>query len=248
MSTPFYGLMGNNSLFTTPDLSSKKHVLDNGPGAGPMQVTLVNYTKDGIKTIANAVRVTGPFFEQMPDEKLVRYMVKHDYGSALEHVSFTFELKDISVAVSRELLEHRVTSHTAKSTRYVSEAGGLRYYTPPKIEEPLLAKYKEHMSSVLELYKKIEEKVDRESARYVLPMALKCTYVWTINARSLLNFLRLRLCKNAAPEMRELAIKVRNEVIEAYPEIFENVDCRGSQWGVCPEPKKRSCGKFPQKK
>jgi len=224
------------------------HYLDEEPGVTSMQVTLVNYTKEGIKTIADAVRVTGPFFDQMPDEKLVKYMVKHDFGSALEHLSFTFELKDISVAISRELLEHRIASHTAKSTRYVSEAGGFRYYTPPRIEEPLLARYKEHMSSVLELYKEIEGKVDRESARYVLPIALKCTYVWTINVRSLINFLRLRLCRNAAPEMRELAAKVKNEAVKAYPLIFEDVDCRGSQWGICPEPKKRSCGRFPQKK
>ena len=212
-----------------------------------MQVTLINYTRNGLKTIADAVRVTGPFFDQMSDEKIVKYMVKHDYGSALEHIYFTFELEDISVAISRELLEHRIASHTAKSTRYVSEAGGFQYYMSPKIKEPLLSKYKKHMESVLKLYKEIEQKVDRESARYVLPMGLKCTYVWTINVRSLLNFLRLRLCKNAAPEMRELAKKVKKEVVKIYPQIFEDVDCRGSQWGFCPEPRKRSCGKYPQR-
>lgn len=212
-----------------------------------MQVTLVNYTRDGIKTIADAVRVTGPFFDQMPDEKLIKYMVKHDYGSALEHMYFTFELKDITVAISRELLEHRIASHTAKSTRYVSEAGGFKYYVSPKITEALLTKYEKHMTLVLELYKEIEEKVDRESARYVLPMGLKCTYVWTINVRSLLNFLRLRLCVNSAPEMQELAKKVKKEVVKVYPQIFEDIDCRGSQWGICPEPKKRSCGKYPNK-
>lgn len=211
-----------------------------------MDVKLINYTRNGIKTIAGAVRVTGPFFNKMSDKKLVKYMVKHDYGSALEHVYFTFELKDITVAISRELLEHRIASHTAKSTRYVSEAADVfKYYIPQKINEPLLSKYKGHMKAVHELYKEIEKKVDRESARYVLPMCLQCTYVWTINIRSLLNFLRLRLCKNAAPEMQELARKVRNEVVKVYPDIFENVDCRGSQWGICPEPKKRSCGKYP---
>jgi len=212
-----------------------------------MQVTLINYTRNGLKTIADAVRVTGPFFDQMSDEKIVKYMVKHDYGSALEHIYFTFELEDISVAISRELLEHRIASHTAKSTRYVSEVGGFQYYISPKIKEPMLSKYKKHMESVLGLYKEIEQTVDRESARYVLPLGLKCTYVWTINVRSLLNFLRLRLCGNAALEMRELARKVKKEVVQIYPQIFEDVDCRGSQWGFCPEPRKRSCGKYPQR-
>jgi len=58
-----------------------------------MKVTLTMYTPDGVKLIADAVRVTGPFFDTMEDADLVRYMVKHDYGSVLEHVVFTFELK-----------------------------------------------------------------------------------------------------------------------------------------------------------
>jgi len=41
--------------------------------------------------------------------------------------------------------------------------------------------------------------------------------------------------------------KVKKEVVQIYPQIFEDVDCRGSQWGFCPEPRKRSCGKYPQR-
>jgi len=213
-----------------------------------MEVNLVNYTKNGIETIAAAVRTTGPFFDQMDDRKLVRYMVEHDYSSTLEHVYFTFKLKDISVALSRELLEHRIASHTAQSTRYVSQTDEMPVYIPPDIEGPLRKKVIEHMEKTHELYKQLEKEVSRESARYVLPLALKCTYLWTINCRSLLNFLRLRLCKNAAPEIRLMATKIKEEVTKIYPEIFEDVECRGSQWGVCPEPKKRSCGKYPTKK
>ena len=210
-----------------------------------MEVKLVNYTRNGLKTIADAVKVTAPFFNDMRDDKLVRHMVKHDFGSVLEHVYFTFELKDISVALSRELLEHRIASHTAKSTRYVSQAEEMPVYLPDSIKGELRKEVEAHIRKTHELYKKIEKEVDRESARYILPIGLKCTYVWTINCRSLLNFLRLRLCVNAAPEMRELAEKIKDIVIKVYPEIFQSVDCRGSQWGVCPEPKKRSCGKYP---
>jgi thymidylate synthase (FAD) len=213
-----------------------------------MEVNLVNYTKNGIKTIAKAVRTTGPFFDQMDDHKLVKYMVEHDFGSALEHVYFTFELKDISVALSRELLEHRIASHTAKSTRYVSQADEMPVYIPPDIKGPLRNDVVEHMQKTHKLYRRLEKEVSIESARYVLPLALECTYLWTVNCRSLLNFLRLRLCKNAAPEIRLMATKIKEEATKVYPEIFEDVGCRGSQWGVCPEPKKRSCGKYPTKK
>lgn len=210
-----------------------------------MEVKLINYTRNGLKTIADAVRVTAPFFNNMKDDKLVRYMVKHDFSSVLEHVYFTFELKDISVALSRELLEHRIASHTAKSTRYVSQSEEMPVYIPDSIKGELRKEVETHIRKTHQLYKKIENNVDRESARYILPIGLKCTYVWTVNCRSLLNFLRLRLCVNVAPEMRELAKKIKERAIEVYPEIFEGIDCRGSQWGICPEPKNRSCKKYP---
>ena len=209
-----------------------------------MKVTLVNYTRNGVKMIADAVKVTGPFFDRMDDAALVRYMVKHDFSSVLEHVYFTFELKDISIAISRELLEHRIASHTARSTRYSDEGEAMFYYPEFKDEEAKKL-YADTLQYVQEQYLKLRDKCGYETARYVLPLATHCTYVWTINARSLFNFLRLRLCKNAAPEMQELARNVRNLVVKVYPEIFEGIDCRGSQYGVCPEPRARSCGKYP---
>jgi len=212
-----------------------------------VKVALLNYTRDGIKLIADAVRVTGPFFDAMSDSDLVRYMVKHDYTSSIEHVSFTFRLEDISVAISRELLEHRIASHTARSTRYCDEGEADFYYPDFKREEDR-EMYAETLQYLREQYVRLRERCGYETARYVLPMATHCTYVWTINARSLINFLRLRLCVNAAPEIRELAKKVKGVVVDIYPEIFEAVDCRGSQYGICPEPKKRSCGKYPHKK
>lgn len=208
---------------------------------------LRDYTKDGVKLIADAVRATSPVFEKLEDDQIVRMMVKHDYSSVLEHVKFTFELKDISVALSREVLEHRMASHTAKSTRYVSQKGGMSVYIPPKVLEDSYAReiFKDHVARILDLYRYLEKSYGREEARYVLPLALRCTYVWTINARSLINFLHLRLCVCSAPEMRELASLIKAKVTVIYPEIFESVDCRGSFLGICPEPKERSCGKYP---
>ena len=209
-----------------------------------MKVSLIKYTPDGVKLIAEAVRVTGPFFNKMEDADLVRYMVKHDYGSVLEHVVFTFELKDISIAISRELLEHRIASHTARSTRY-SDEGDAGFYSPDLSDAQDKEVYTQTLKYVQEQYLQLRDSCGYEVARYLLPMATYCTYTWTINARSLINFLRLRLCKNAAPEMQALARKVKDLVNPIYPEIFETIDCRGSQYGIYPEPKRRSCGKYP---
>jgi len=46
-----------------------------------MEITLKEYTKNGIKLIAESVRLTSPEFDKVTDEQIVRKMVKHDFTS-----------------------------------------------------------------------------------------------------------------------------------------------------------------------
>ncbi len=209
-----------------------------------VKVKLLRYTPDGVKLVAEGCRVSG-IPEGLSDEEIVRMVVENDYTSAIEHIYFTFDISEISIALSRELLEHRIASHTARSTRYNIEKD-FGYVIPPPIrdDEELVKIFKEAMESARQNYIKIYEKMLEkgysksealEVARYVLPMATHTHYIWTINARSLINFLGLRLCKRAAPEMRELAQKIYDIVVKIYPEIFKDIGCRGYNLGLCPE-------------
>ena len=209
-----------------------------------VKVKLLRYTPDGVKLVAEGCRVSG-IPEGLSDEEIVRMVVENDYTSAIEHIYFTFDISEISIALSRELLEHRIASHTARSTRYNIEKD-FGYVIPPPIrdDEELVKIFKEAMESARQNYIKIYEKMLEkgysksealEVARYVLPMATHTHYIWTINARSLINFLGLRLCKSAAPEMRELAQKIYDIVVKIYPEIFKDIGCRGYNLGLCPE-------------
>jgi len=209
-----------------------------------VKVELLRYTPDGIKLIAESCRVSG-IPPNIPDEEVVKMVVENDYSSVLEHIVFTFDVSEISVALSRELLEHRIASHTARSTRYHDERC-FGYVIPPPIrdDKDMIEIFEEAMESARKYYIKIFDKMlekgyskgkAREVARYVLPMATHTHYVWTINARSLINFLGLRLCRRASPEIRELAQKIYDIVVKIYPEIFENIGCRGYNLGLCPE-------------
>lgn len=186
----------------------------------------------------------------MTNSEIVRMIVENDYTSAIEHISFTFDIKEMSIAASREFLEHRISSHTGRSTRY-NEEEGFGYYIPKEIKNnpDAIKEFKRVMETANETYLKLRELgIKREGRRYVLPMAMHCRYLWTVNARSLINFLGLRLCVRASPELRELAKKLHKIVVELYPEIFEGVDCRGRIMGVCPENKVRDGFPCPYKK
>ena len=192
-----------------------------------MEVRLLRVTPKGEELLEYATTVSS-------HRLATRTLVENDYSSVLEHIVFTFDIRGLSVAASRELLEHRIASHTARSTRYNEEAD-FEYYKP-RLDEPARRIYEEAMERARTAYKKLREMgVPREYARYVLPMATHSHYILTMNARSLINFLSLRLCVRASPEMRELAMRMLEICRKEYPQIFNGVFCRGVTQGTCPE-------------
>ncbi|MDD5111954.1 MAG: FAD-dependent thymidylate synthase [Candidatus Altiarchaeota archaeon] len=206
-----------------------------------MKVELVRNTENGVALVGDAARLSG--FPCGDDGKIIDIMVENDYSSIIEHISFTFRISDISRALWMEILEHRIASHTAKSQRYVSYKD-VKYYDP-KFSG---GKAKEvYDAAVKNCYKAYCELVDMgepmEKARYILPNASHISAYWTINARSLINFINLRVCVRALPEMREFALEVLRIAREAYPQIFDKVGCRKYQNGnVCPEKRKKCPG------
>jgi len=201
---------------------------------------LLRVTEEGLALVADAARVSGfPSMQGM--EAMVKLITDNDYSSVLEHICFTFDIVGISVALSRELLEHRIASHTARSTRYNGEEE-FEYYIPGRLSsnEEAMRIYREAMKSANEAYVRLRGLgIGKEEARYVLPMALHTHYIVTMNVRSLINFFMLRLCVRASPEMRELAMRMYKICVREYPVIFSSIWCRGFTLGVCPENKAR---------
>lgn len=206
------------------------------------KVKLLRVTEEGINLVAESARVSGVPLTQSAGE-IIELITDNDYSSALEHIYFTFDVSEISVALSRELLEHRISSHTARSTRYMEEQG-FGYYVPKELERKGNAEaadiYRAAMKNADEAYTKLREfGVAREQARYVLPLALHTHYVVTMNVRSLINFFMLRVCVRASPEIRALAMRMYKICVEEYTDIFSKIWCRGFTLGVCPENESR---------
>ena len=66
----------------------------------------------------------------------------------------------------------------------------------------------------------IVEGVANDKAKYCLPEAYKTELVWTINARSLQNFLSLRTSKSALWEIRNLANEIYNQLPESHKFLY----------------------------
>ncbi|MDO5754746.1 MAG: FAD-dependent thymidylate synthase [Tissierellia bacterium] len=227
-----------------------------------MKVELIRYTPDGEKLIAACAKLcysksgATDIEEGLSPEKTKAFLdrlVEMGHESPLEHVSFTFAVEGVSRTLTHQLVRHRLASYSQQSQRYV-KVDDFQYIVPPAIRKNKKAYeiYQKHMEQSMAAYDQIVhileeeymeksgkdekqvEKVSIEDARYVFPNGTETKIVFTMNARSLMNFFRHRCCNRAQWEIRELAIQVLNQVQNIYPTLFHKQGPPCLQ-GPCPE-------------
>lgn len=196
------------------------------------------------KEVVYSARMSG-VPREIEGVEVFKMMVRNDYGSALEHIIIKFDIK-MTKGNAPELLEHRIASHTGFSTRFVKVFEGIEKEKPVYqiILPPHLLKDSEKRKSFIDLVSRniefygdlLETGIPKESARYALPFCQAVgIYHFTINLRSLLNLLSLRLCVRSSPEFRCIAAQLYFELTKHLPIIRGLVGCRGVMKGVCPE-------------
>lgn len=179
----------------------RQKVLDKG------FIELIDYL-GGDKIVISAARICwrseGRDIES--DKKLISHLIKKGHGTPFEHAVFTFNVK-CPIFVARQWLRHRMASYDEVSLRHcVAEKD---YYVPEGLNDGEKEKYimttEQSFSSYNEL---IGKGVRKEQARCLLPLNIYTQFIWTINARSLMNFLTLRLDKAAQYEIRQYALAI----------------------------------------
>lgn len=202
--------------------------------------------------------------DELDEESIGRFLtmlVDLGHESPIEHISFTFGIEGVSRTLTHQLVRHRIASYSQQSQRYV-KLDQFEYIIPPAIEEDEEAKrlfieamekdqeyydkitdilYEKHYKTYMKTgkYKEKEarskaEKEAIEDARYIFPNACETKIVFTMNARSLMNFFRLRTCERAQWEIRQLATEMLRKVKEVYPSLFKNAGPACVN-GPCPE-------------
>ncbi len=155
------------------------------------------------------------------DRRLIDYLMEHEHGTPFEHSVFKFHIK-CPIFVAREWFRHRMASYNEISQRYVEVQED--FYVPEKLrkqspknkqasefaefenEEEILKTIREAYKEAFSVYRKLlNYGIARELARIVLPLGTYTQFYWTVNSRSLMNFLRLRMAEDAQYEIREYA-------------------------------------------
>lgn len=201
--------------------------------------------------VVNAAKVSFAARKTEIDEScvgLINYLMKNKHATPFEHSVFKFRIK-APIFVTREWMRHRWSSFNEMSMRY-HQPETIDYYTPSynkirkQVGKPGAYSFEEiedsetkdlfysvFQKSILEAdsayYKLIEAGIAKEIARCVLPVTQYTEFIWTVNARSLINFISLRNDSNAQYEINEYAIAIEDIFAKKMPITYESFTSSG---------------------
>lgn len=211
------------------------------------EVTLVQpiNAEDIIKKVEYACRTCYRSQDKITEgsaEKLIRSCIERGHESVLEHANITMKVV-CDRGVSHELVRHRLASYSQESTRYCNYTkdkfnNELQFIFPAwyyDIDWKNLSNFDYESKKELfwwdtlnefcyfaeEQYKRlITDGATPDVARAVLPNCLKTELVVTMNIRELRHFIKLRISKFAHPDIRRIAEKMLNLMIECGLSVF----------------------------
>lgn len=99
---------------------------------------------------------------------------------------------------------------------------------------------------IMEIYDKWNHYRISDTAKLFLPLCSTTDLIMSGNVQAMYEFLQLRNCIRASEEIRGMAqqaTRILSEQDGLIGMIFSELDCRGKEYGFCPEHK--TCGKYP---
>ncbi|HYX77109.1 MAG TPA: FAD-dependent thymidylate synthase, partial [Gaiellaceae bacterium] len=170
------------------------------------------------------------------DEGLIRFLMRDRHGTPFEHNAFRFHVR-APLFVAREWFRHRVGSFNEFSMRYAkatddfyvpepedvrSQVGKPGAYSFEPVDPELAEQARDELQALYDAAygtytRLVEQGVARELARLVMPMGAYTEFYWTVNARSLMNFISLRAAETAQREIRRYAEACERFFAERMP-------------------------------
>lgn len=164
-------------------------------------------------------------------ERFIKNILKNGHESVLEHVAITLRVI-CDRGVTHEIVRHRIAAYSQESTRYCNYSKD-KFGNEITVIEPLFwakdsEEYKVWENTMKEIeknyFKLLELGATPQEARSILPNSLKTEIVMTMNLREWRHFFKLRVSKNAHPQMREVALIMLNLLKDKVPVIFDDIN------------------------
>ena len=163
-------------------------------------------------------------------EKFIRGIIKRGHESVIEHATVSFKII-CDRGVTHELVRHRLASYSQESSRFcdysAGKFGGELTFIKPCFwseDDENFKLWKATMALLEKNYLALRAGGARpEEARSILPNSLKTEIFVTMNLRELRHFLKLRTAKAAHPQMREVALKIYQILVEKLPAVFDDI-------------------------
>jgi thymidylate synthase (FAD) len=190
-------------------------------------------------SVVNAARVSFARHKETMDESdegLIRFLMREQHATPFEHSVFRFHVR-APIFVVREWVRHRWSSFNEFSMRYAkatedfyvpepedvrTQVGKPGSYSFEPVEPDVAETARDELRAVYDAafaaYERLMELgVARELARLVMPVGAYTEFYWTVNARSLMNFVSLRAAETAQREIRRYADACEHFFAEAMP-------------------------------
>jgi thymidylate synthase (FAD) len=215
-----------------------------------MNVKLISLTQPVIEGILSPedlisyiARVSNPS-NQMNTEtapRLLAYLIKHKHWSPFEQVSLTYQIVT-SRAIAAQILRHRSFCFQEFSQRY-SEVTDFESFQVRKqadknrqssedlmdLSDEDLQNLKQHLVTGAALYDDLIKKgAAKECARMILPLCTQTTMYMTGNLRSWIHYVDLRSGEDTQLEHREIAISIKDILIDLFPNTSEALNWKKS--------------------
>ena len=219
-----------------------------------MQVKLVSYSKptedykDNLKNVQDLIafcaRVSNPSnqMNKETNERLIKYLIKHQHWSPLEMVSACLEIQTTR-DIAHQIVRHRSFSFQEFSQRYANpdEQGDMFEYSEARLQdeknrqnsievddEKLQLDWLHAQMRIAHLAKKeydwaIKKGIAKEQARKVLPEGItKTTLYMNGTLRSWVHYIELRGSNGTQKEHMEIAHACAKVIATIFP-LAENL-------------------------
>ena len=215
-----------------------------------MRLTCLRATENPFGLLKQAAKLTMTTSALIEDRdyteeaqiKFLKFIIQAEHTSILEHVAWTIYVENISRSLLAQLTRHRIASFTSASQHY-SDYSDMPFVVSEEAQKLILIQGSLHAAGFDYTTILADNMLPREEARQVLPNASAVNLMMTINARSLLNLIKQRICRRNVEEMQIFADRLVELIGHTWPEFAKCLGPYCFYLGKCNQGK-MSCNKL----